>query len=107
MLGSPRDLGFGDESPQVPGRSDISGRPSGRQQTLGRDSTLCRLDPLRDELGELVVVMASFGSFGHRADLGGVDDPLHRAGRHAAERGRPSITPKIAIGGDHVHTFPR
>ena len=68
------------------------------------------LDPLRDQVGDLVVVprpAAPSPPPAHRPASCGLDDPLHRLVGRAADRGRTPIAAHVSIGGNHVHSFPR
>jgi len=76
-VASPGGLGPGDRPAQVAGRAVVPGRLADRQQALGADPAVGRLDPLGDERRERVGV-ARPGRSLRRRPVAPLDDPADR-----------------------------
>src|SRR6476659_3711866 len=105
---APRRFRVRDQPAQVPSRTRIARRAGLGHQPLSRDPARAVPYPLRDQVSDPVVVPDPRRLLDPSIPrLVGLDDSLHGLVGRPADRGRPSVTAHVSVGGKHVHPFPR
>ena len=108
MIPPPGLLRRRDQTAEIPRRPGISRRPRRRQQPLGRDPARGLSHPLRDQRGHGIVV--THPRRPRRSAAAGLmpgDHPPDGLRGRAADRGRPTVSARLAVGRNDVHPFPR
>jgi hypothetical protein len=108
MVAAPIGLRLGHEAPEVAGRTRVARRPGLGQQAFGRDLPRRLLHPGRHDIAyDVVVALRLLSRRRHLAGGQAGQRPLDRLRVTAAHRGRPPVSAHLAVGGGHVHVFPR